>query len=142
MKIHVDRVPEGGLEEHATYDPTTLDMDREDIRLLEPFDVQAFIRLADEELVVNAQIRCPLHLLCARCLEEFTSTVQTDAIYSYEVQPSDVVDITEDVRQEIILSYPMIPLCRPNCRGLCRTCGQNLNAASCSHQAPVVEGSP
>ncbi len=138
MKIHVNRVPEQGLKEHATYDPSTMEMDRFDLHLRGPFEVDAFITSVDRELVVSVEIRCPLHLTCARCLEEFSSAVKADAVYSYKVQPTDVVDITEDVRQEIILAYPMIPVCRPDCKGLCASCGQNLNAAPCQHQAPAA----
>ncbi len=137
MKIHVHHIPEGGLKQHATYDPSTLDMERSDIHLREPFDVEAFMTLAEKELVVKADIRCPSVMACARCLDEFPSTIRAAAVFSYTVQPTDVVDITEDVRQEILLAYPMVPLCRPDCKGLCRNCGQNLNAASCSHQAAV-----
>ena len=135
MKIYVNRVPDEGLKDHASYDPATMDMDRFDIHLKEPFEMDAVITKADRELVVKADISCPLHLTCARCLEEFTSTVRTDAIFSYKVFPTDVVDITDDVRQEIILAYPMIPICRPDCKGLCSRCGQNLNVELCVHQA-------
>ena len=133
MKIHVNQVPPEGLKDHAAYDPSTLDMERFDVHLREPFEVDAFITKADQELVVSAEIRAPLRLTCARCLEEFLSIVSTDAMFSYKVQPTDVVDITEDVRQEIILAYPMIPVCQPDCKGLCSSCGQNLNVAPCSH---------
>ena len=30
MKIHVNRIPDEGLKEHASYDPSTMDMDRDD----------------------------------------------------------------------------------------------------------------
>jgi uncharacterized protein len=135
MKIHVNRIPAEGLRSHATYDPSTMDMDRSDVRLSEPFEVDAFMTKADQELVVDVDIRCPLRLSCARCLEGFSWVVATDALFSYTVQPTDVVDITDDVRQEIVLAYPMTPLCRPDCKGLCSSCGQNLNIAPCSHQA-------
>ena len=133
MKIHVNQVPAEGLRERASYDPAGMDMDRDDIHLLEPFTVEAFAMKVDEELVVRADIRCPLRLDCARCLEAFASTVRTDGVFSYTVHPGDVVDITEDVRQEIILTYPMVPVCRPDCKGLCSACGQNLNARACQH---------
>jgi uncharacterized protein len=135
MKIHVSRVPVEGLKDHASYDPTTMDMDRVDVQLREPLEVDAFIVKAERELVVNAAIRARLHLVCARCLEEFTQTLATDAVFSYNVQPTDIVDITDDVRQEIILAYPMIPVCQRTCKGLCSTCGQNLNLSACTHQA-------
>lgn len=135
MHIQVNTIPPEGLQQHASYDPASLDMERLDIHLREPFEVDAHILLADQELVVTAAVRCPLHLSCARCLEEFASTLHTTAVLSYKVQPTDAVDITEDVRQEIMLAYPMRPMCRPDCRGLCGTCGQNLNLASCGHEA-------
>ena len=139
MKIYVNQVPAEGLRNHSVYDPSTLDMDRFDVHFREPFEVEAFIMKADQELVVSVEIRAPVHLLCARCLEEFLSVISTDAVLSYKVQPTDVVDITEDVRQEIILAYPMIPICQPDCKGLCSSCGQNLNLGSCSHQQQQAE---
>lgn len=134
MKIHVSRVPAEGMTDRTTYDPAPMDMERLDIHLRKPFVAEACITKVGQELVVNADIHCPLSLTCARCLEEFPSVVTTKSIFSYKVQPTDVVDITEDVRQEIILAYPMIPVCRPECKGLCRSCGQNLNVGTCPHQ--------
>jgi len=133
MKIHVNRIPFEGLHEEAAYDPKTLDLERFDVHLEEPITVSSFITRADQEIVVLAQIRGVLRLCCARCLEVFHSPLQTSATLSYQVKPTDVVDITEDIRQEIILTFPMIPVCRPACRGLCRLCGQNLNVAPCQH---------
>jgi uncharacterized protein len=137
MKIHVDRVPEQGLKDHVVYQPGEMDMERDDIRLPEPFEVDAFITRADKELMVKVDIRCPLQLICGRCLEEFPVVLTPDAVFSYPVQPTDVVDITEDVRQEIILAYPMIPLCSSDCKGLCRSCGTNLNRTTCPHHERV-----
>lgn len=134
IKIHVNRVPDEGLEEHATYDPGALDMERDDIRLREPFEVEAKITKSPRELTVAVEIRCALHMTCARCLTEFTRVVTPAGVFSYRVLPSDVVDITDDVRQEVMLAYPMASLCSPDCKGLCPTCGQNLNAGACPHQ--------
>ncbi len=135
MNIYVSQVPAEGRKDHASYDPATMEMDRDDVHLVEPFEVELFTTLAGEELVVTADIHCPLRMSCARCLEEFASMVNPTAIFSYQVEPNGVVDITDDVRQEVILAYPMMPLCRPDCQGLCNTCGQNLNVQRCSHYA-------
>ena len=135
MKIQVNRIPDEGLNEHATYDPSKLDMDRQDIRLKDPVEVDAQVTKTDDELLVRVDIECPMRMECARCLEEFASVLRADALFNYQVKPSDIVDITDDVRQEIILGYPMIPVCRPDCRGLCRVCGRNLNHGDCAHKA-------
>jgi uncharacterized protein len=136
MTIDVKSIPREGCTRQAAYDPLRMDMDRDDVRLREPFEVEAFVTVAERELVVNAQIRAPLSLTCARCLEEFPLVVTPRALLTYGVRPSDEVDITEDVRQEVILAYPMVPLCRPTCKGLCSVCGQNLNVTACDHQGP------
>lgn len=131
MKIHVNRVPFDGLHETARYEPQALDVDRPDIHASQPFTVSAFISKAENELVVEADIRGQVDVACGRCLSAFVVPLQTTATLTYHVGPTDVVDMMEDVRQEIILTYPMIPLCTPDCKGLCRRCGQNLNEQAC-----------
>jgi uncharacterized protein len=133
MKIHVNRIPYEGLREETVYDPKTLDMDRFDVRLEDPIAVSAVITKAEQEIVVQATIHCQLRLSCARCLGAFESPLRLSVTLSYQVGPSDVVDITNDIRQEIILAYPMVPVCQQQCKGLCPTCGQNLNQEILPH---------
>jgi uncharacterized protein len=44
----------------------------------------------------------------------------------------DQVDLSPLVREQIILALPTRPLCRDNCKGLCASCGINLNTQACS----------
>ena len=44
----------------------------------------------------------------------------------------DRIDLAPMLREHIILSTPMQPLCRDDCRGLCPVCGQNKNEQTCS----------
>jgi len=51
----------------------------------------------------------------------------------FEVDPAkEILDVSEDIRAEILLEFPMNLLCSDECRGLCPECGQNLNEKSCS----------
>ena len=134
MKIHVNRIPDEGLREEVTYDPAALDVERDDLRVEAPIAVSSFILKTAGEMVVQADIRAHAQMSCARCLEPFEVPLQTAATLSYTVAPTDVVDITEDIRQELMLAYPMVPMCRQDCRGLCTACGQNLNQGTCEHQ--------
>jgi uncharacterized protein len=43
----------------------------------------------------------------------------------------DQLDLTDVVREVVLLDVPSTPLCRPDCAGLCLTCGANLNDGSC-----------
>ena len=133
MKIVVNRVPAEGMTEQFAYDPAALDLTRFDLRHQDPIAVSAFIVRTEGDLVVRAQISGRIELTCARCLTPFERPLSTSMILTFDVQPTDVIDITDDVRQEVILAYPMIPVCRDDCKGLCPVCGQNLNNQACEH---------
>jgi len=48
------------------------------------------------------------------------------------VKDQNMLDVSDDLRQEIILTYPVKCLCREDCQGLCPACGKNLNSETCS----------
>ena len=49
------------------------------------------------------------------------------------------IDLKEDVREAIILAFPLKPLCRPECRGLCPHCGRNLNEEKCECREEKID---
>jgi uncharacterized protein len=42
-----------------------------------------------------------------------------------------VLDAGELARQQMVANLPMALVCRPDCRGICPTCGKNLNEGAC-----------
>jgi uncharacterized protein len=46
---------------------------------------------------------------------------------STDMVNNNMLDLEEVVRQSILLTLPIQPLCRPDCKGMCLTCGENLN---------------
>lgn len=87
---------------------------------------------------------------CARCLESFTCTVDVPLVsreFIIDLQERDIgeneevdyieknrneIDLGPMVREEILLHFPIIPLCFEGCKGLCDKCGINLNSKTCS----------
>jgi uncharacterized protein len=53
----------------------------------------------------------------------------------------DELDLNALLREQILLTLPLKPLCREECRGLCRQCGANLNREPCSCTAPKLHSS-
>jgi len=107
----------------------------------------------NRSILVTGTLGTSLKGICSRCLEEFsygeTFTLNEEYFPTVEVNtgrplpaPEDptsftidenhILDLTEAVRQCIILAMPMQPLCRQDCIGLCPVCGQNLNVQPCS----------
>jgi uncharacterized protein len=61
---------------------------------------------------------------------------EADEASAIPILDADEVDLTELIRQVLALAVPQRSLCRPDCRGLCPTCGHNLNLGPCSCQQP------
>ena len=58
------------------------------------------------------------------------------------VLPADAseVDLSEPIREELVLAAPTYTLCDPDCRGLCPRCGVDLNETTC--ECAVEEPDP
>jgi len=88
---------------------------------------------------------------CGRCLDNFDLNLHTifEEIFTFENHPlsEDEYIIPEDgnvdfepyIRDYLLLEIPINPLCKPDCRGLCAVCGQNLNIADCEHKPRDME---
>jgi uncharacterized protein len=112
------------------------------------------LRNAGQEIVARGSLRAVALLPCSRCLREhevpvefdFSETcglTQIDEPRSY-VSDSDgdepapipmldggTVDLSELVRQLLVLNLPDRSLCSPDCKGLCPQCGADLNLTTC-----------
>jgi uncharacterized protein len=86
---------------------------------------------------------------CRRCLADVATVVTTDTHVLFadgehvDEDDPDVlplskgrsgaeIDLRPMVRQEWLLEVPALVLCRPECKGLCLTCGANLNQGTCT----------
>jgi uncharacterized protein len=45
-----------------------------------------------------------------------------------------ILDLRPLVREQVVLAYPVQPLCRHDCAGLCQVCGGNRNLTPCTCQ--------
>lgn len=57
---------------------------------------------------------------------------ENEDVHVYDAFLSPTIDITGDVRDALVLAVPMRNLCREDCKGLCPTCGKNLNKEECA----------
>ncbi|MBR1663815.1 MAG: DUF177 domain-containing protein [Ruminococcus sp.] len=80
---------------------------------------------------------------CDRCLIEFEREYDlhfehTLVLKAYKdddlvVCENAELDVDELVINDILLSLPTKILCRDDCKGLCPTCGKDLNEGGCEH---------
>lgn len=96
-----------------------------------------------EGIYITGQLHSQTEVECARCLEtiQLPITIQLDDLFYYPpyttppgefpVGEDSFIDLAPLVRQLSVLEVPMQPFCKPDCKGLCIECGQNLNEGSC-----------
>jgi uncharacterized metal-binding protein YceD (DUF177 family) len=72
------------------------------------------------ELLVRGSLEQDFELVCSRCGKDFDDTVKVDDfMVSVDLNESDgEVDLTDDVRESIILNLPTYPVCDEACPGI------------------------
>ena len=77
-------------------------------------------RICGGELLVKGALEQDFSLVCSRCGGDFDDTVKVpDFLQSYEIgEKTREVDLTEDVRESIILALPSYPVCSETCPGI------------------------
>jgi uncharacterized protein len=132
MKIYVDKIPEGGLELSEKIEPAQLSLEGQTvINFINPIDVKANVMKTGTELFVDVLLESPVEYTCGKCLSKFEDIFKKKFNIVLEVKPAEIVELGDEIRQEIILDYPIKVICKPECKGLCPNCGQNLNIGQC-----------
>ena len=103
-----------------------------------PISCRFFVQRVSGELVVKGRLGMPAELQCGRCGCFFSTRVADSSfLRTYDApEGTETVDLTPDIREDILLNLPTHPLCSSECRGLCAQCGHNLNEGPCSCKPP------
>lgn len=139
MKIDVKKIPPEGLHIETKSANVLRDVDIFGIKFNEPVYVSVFVNITGKTLLVNGKIGTKVNIVCGRCLKEFEQKLINDN-FALEIDAAgkDEVDITDNIREEIVIALPLKPLCKKDCKGLCPSCGQDLNTKKCS--CKIVKG--
>ena len=141
-----------------------MQLEEQDPGIQDVLALTAAIRAEEANFLVEGELNGLLRHDCVRCLEEFAApaTVSFRAVYKDQdsrrpkKQGSDTggadheetdcyavveqrIELQEMLREQLILSIPMQPLCSEGCQGLCQVCGQNLNVQRCGCKMAQAE---
>ena len=133
MKIDVRQIPAEGIVLREAFAPRDLDLETEIVRFKGPVNVQAQVSRIANAVTVHLNVSGRMRLSCSRCLNDFETEFRKDVVLNYPVSGSDVsLELDPDIREEIIIDYPIKPLCKNQCKGLCPRCGMDLNEGACA----------
>jgi len=132
MRINVKRIPVAGEIVRGAEPPSIMDLDEPDVHFKQEVAYDFFAQIQGSALLVTGTLRTPATLRCSRCLVVFEQPLAVDQfVFHQELHGEDFVDLTANIREDIILELPQRALCQEDCRGLCPLCGKNLNDGPC-----------
>ena len=143
IRIETTQIGEDGFTVEGEEPGELLDLDRDPVaRSAGPIRYELTVEAAGTELVVRGLVEAPLELRCSRCAQFFSTTARVSSfLHAYEwAEHPESLDVSADVREDLLLEIPGFPLCHAGCKGLCAQCGQDLNEGRCGCVPP--EGGP
>lgn len=102
-------------------------------------------------LQIGGDIRATSRQSCHRCLADYSHAVaipfsenfresgDSEGDPDFTPYQGDEIDLSEIVREALVMAEPLKALCRDDCRGLCPKCGASLNTAPCSCDLTTVD---
>ncbi len=135
MRIEVGRISDNPIELSEDIEASNWDLDSFDVKFIKKITINCCFRRLGPEVLVTGKIITRRNIICSRCLGNKEQEADFDFVLSYAVSSlGDYLDIDEDAREELLLTFPMKVLCKPDCKGICPGCKVNLNLAQCKCQ--------
>ena len=94
-----------------------------------PIQYDLFAYVVSHELIVKGTFKAPFKLLCGRCAEFFSTFLTVSSfLRAYPISDGvEKVDLTEDIREDILVEIPTYPACDWQGEGVCPYSGVNLD---------------
>jgi DUF177 domain-containing protein len=128
-----------------------------DVELAGPLDADLRLQRTNRGIIVRGNVRAPLRRTCARCTDAYVEDVHVDVDEEFlpsidpdsgapipalegdgddgslRIDEHHEIDLDSVFHDELALTEPMHPLCRPDCPGLCVECGGRLDTGEHAH---------
>jgi uncharacterized protein len=120
-----------------------------------PLTLELRLESVTEGVLVTGTVTAPMTGQCGRCLDPISDELRVDVceLFAYRNSTTDetterdeihridgeILDVEPVVRDALVLGLPWTPLCRPDCAGLCPTCGQRLDDLPADHAHEQID---
>lgn len=142
LTVYLDRIPAEGTELSGEVAPDDLGLDGNSrVVFSSPVKFTLHLSLVKEKLLARGRISTDYQAQCDRCLETYRRTIELNDVCQYfDETDNDEIDLTDTLREDILIDFPQRLVCTDSCRGLCAVCGRNLNDGLCEcRQEPAKE---
>ncbi len=130
MIIEIQKISKGGSTYSGEWTPEFLDLAEDKfIRPKGPVRYALTAEVVSDQVIVRGWLEAELDLLCVVCADFFSTTVRVSSfLRAYAIESeTETLDLTEDIREDILLEVPHYPRGEPDETGHCRECGRDLS---------------
>ena len=112
MKVHVLQIPPEGKQYEGEEPNSILELDDPRMVPVTPITYSLEVGISDGGLWAHGPIGVDLDCECVRCLKRFCLPIQVDDFAcQIELEAREMVDLTENIREDILLALPAHPHC-------------------------------
>ena len=104
-------------------------------------------------VLISGHVKSKAKGECGRCLDEIEWDVSEEfrELFLYESRKGedeedelfaldgDIADIETAIRDAVVLTMPINPLCKPDCKGLCSECGERWEKLAPDHTHEKID---
>jgi uncharacterized protein len=171
MKIETRHIPQNGLSMDRRMDPHDFEIlkgliAKNEVAFTDTIGVKLSVIPLKDLIQVRATVQTRVRIVCSRCAESYDTALHRQFSLSYsrkipqDLHPDDKegieltaqqiglilyqgeeIDLRDALAEQVVLALPHKPLCRRDCKGLCQTCGADLNRQACQCK-PDSSGGP
>ena len=153
MVFDIEEVGGEGLDFNFQINKDQFEINQADLYVNSDIEVNGCLTRVGDDIYLKGKVVTELVMNCSRCLDLLFHSVDSNLKSHFvpsdhgcvsagevELHVSDIdkevyedhrIDLTQSIRDGILLAVPVVCLCRDDCKGICSQCGKNLNQGSC-----------
>ena len=159
--LHTEQIKNKELFRNFEEDPRTLPIIAEMIKsqaceFRKPLKISVKAFKIRELYEVEGHFETQISIKCSRCLKDFDTPLASDFALTYAREMQGLMDVLDEkeielkledvgllyfrgeeinlqqgIQEQVVMAFPVQPLCAQNCKGLCSQCGSDLNLKDC-----------
>ena len=159
--LHTEQIKDNELvqnfkEKAATLPVLSEMVQKRECEFLEPLKISVKAFRIRELYEVEGKFQTRIRIACSRCLKEFDQPLTSSFAITYtkelpesmdasneeevELRAEEIgllyfrgeeIDLRDGIQEQVVMAFPLQPLCVETCKGLCPKCGADLNQGNC-----------
>ena len=153
MELDISKIrSKHGSEKSFDLTQPVEDIEEKKIHFLQPVHLQGSIRNLDGTLYLEGEAEILIERICDRCLNSYTQSMKVrieENFYPEHKKVDDIdfrktyngnrLELDQAVHDGVLLNIQINSVCREDCKGICPTCGKDLNEGPCSCETETID---